>query len=406
MSTRTLSLATCLVLALAAPALTQGPCCAPSSSPGCADAACTGAVCTVDPFCCAIAWDERCAVEASVLCAACRPATTCAPPDADLLAPEGCGTSSDDPCAPVTQACVPLPLGMVIEGTAWAGDAARDVDWFEITLAEPAELEVTCWSEGPMAAAIVDAACPPTVFAEAVDGCPGRCSACLPAGTWRVAVRSLLFEPIACGEPRARYRLRATATPCAPSTPANDRCDAAQAIVEGAVAFDTRSASSEPAWLPATCDEGAGLAFTHDVWFRFTAGTDGVHRFGTCETLDFDARLSLHEACGGPVLACSDDACAGGAAQVEAGLACGQTVWIRVGGWGHGAVGTLLAEAVQPDGCACLGDFDASGEIDSSDIGILLLEFGTFGGPADLDRDLEVGSGDLGLALLLLGPCG
>lgn len=394
------------LLVFVARAVAQQSCCTPSSVPGCADAACSGAVCTVDPFCCATAWDERCALEASVLCTACRPSDTCTPPEADLLAPEDCGTSSDDPCAPVAQSCTPLPLGTLIEGTAWAGEADRDVDWFEITLAEPAELEVTCWSEGPVAATIVDTTCPPTVFAESADGCPGRCSACLPAGTWRVAVRSLLFETIPCEETRARYRLRATATPCVPSTPANDRCDAAQPIVEGAVVFDTRTASSEPAWLPATCDEGAGLAFTHDVWFRFTAGADAVHRFGTCEHPDFDARLSLHDACGGAVLACSDDACAGGAAQVDAGLACGQTVWIRVGGWGHGAIGTLLAEAVQPEGCACLGDFDANGEVDSSDIGILLLEFGTSGGAADLDRDLEVGSGDLGLALLLLGPCG
>ena len=35
---------------------------------GCEDAACSDAVCGVDPFCCAVAWDAQCASEAATLC--------------------------------------------------------------------------------------------------------------------------------------------------------------------------------------------------------------------------------------------------------------------------------------------------------------------------------------------------
>jgi len=56
---------------------------------------------------------------------------------------------------------------------------------------------------------------------------------------------------------------------------------------------------------------------------------------------------------------------------------------------------------------ACFGDMDGSGEVDSGDVGIVLLDTGPCAGcPTDLDGSGEVDSGDVGLVLLSSGPCG
>ena len=56
---------------------------------------------------------------------------------------------------------------------------------------------------------------------------------------------------------------------------------------------------------------------------------------------------------------------------------------------------------------ACFGDLDGSGEVDSGDVGIVLLDTGPcVGCPTDLDGSGEVDSGDVGLVLLSSGPCG
>ncbi len=395
-----------LSAAIAATALGQSPACEPHASPGCLDTACQAAVCPLDPFCCSTEWDQRCATEASVLCAACHPPSGCVLPPASIQEAESCGTASDDPCAWPAGTPTPLPLGATAAGRVWASDTSRDVDWFQVTLPAPGMLTVRCFGTGPIGALILDQACPPTVHAESVDGCPSTCAACLPAGTYRVAVRPLLFEALECSDPRGEYRVQATLQPCQPQAPANDRCDAAQTAALGPNAFDASDASSEPAWLPSWCDEGAGLVFTNDVWFSFTAPGTALYHFSTCGLADFDSRLAAYAACGATVLACSDDACPDGGASIDLGMTCGETVLLRVGGWGHGAAGSLLVARDADDGCACPGDLDGSGEVDCSDVSMLLLCFGDVGGPADLDGDGEVGTADIGLLLMMMGPCG
>ena len=395
----------CVALLIVSPSLAQQPCCQAHPGAGCADASCAAAVCALDAFCCSVEWDTRCASEASVACASCRPAPGCNVPAATVADTEPCGLVIDDPCAATPGTPRPLPLDTLVAGSLWTTAEGRDVDWFQLTLPSAARLRVEVFSAGPVGSLILDSTCPPTVHAESPDGCPSICEACLPAGTWRVAVRPLLFEPLACGDPLGTYAVRATVQACAPSVPPNDRCDSALAASLGDNAFDTTQASTEPSWLPPMCDEGAGLAFTHDVWFTFTAPQSAEYTLSTCGTPGFDARLALHDACGGDVLACSDDACADGGASIAVPLACGQTVLVRVGGWGHGTAGALQIATTDGVGCECPGDLDGSREVDSSDAAVLLLSFGEAGGPADLDQDGEVGSADLGLLLLMIGPC-
>ena len=54
----------------------------------------------------------------------------------------------------------------------------------------------------------------------------------------------------------------------------------------------------------------------------------------------------------------------------------------------------------------CFGDLDGSGEVDSGDVSLCLLDAGTCQGCAtDLDGSGEVDSGDVSLVLLSSGPC-
>jgi alpha-tubulin suppressor-like RCC1 family protein len=69
---------------------------------------------------------------------------------------------------------------------------------------------------------------------------------------------------------------------------------------------------------------------------------------------------------------------------------------------GAGAYHSIAILAKPP----CVGDLDESGEVDSADLGLMLLYYGPCDGcPADLDGSGEVDSGDLGLLLLYYGPC-
>ncbi len=385
-------------------AATDEPCCTSHAGIGCADPACNGIVCQLDPFCCASSWDERCASEASVLCDACRPTGACEMPVADDEESPVPGGDHLGFC-PWPPSIRTLSPGVLHGGRAWASATARDVDWFEISLDKPQLLRIELWTAGPIGVVIVDGACPPTAFAEGVDGCASVTEACLPAGVARVAVRSILFDELALEDDRSRYVLRASVSPCTPELPVHDRCDTALPVDVGRIVVDTRHATTEATWLPTTCDEGAGLAFTHDVWYAFTAREAGVFRVGTCATPAFDSRIAVYTGCGGDLLACSDDSCDGDAASAEFPMRCGETALIRVGGWGMGGLITLDLERVSTVACPCVGDIDASGEVDSGDLGICLLEFGSQGGPADLNEDGCVDAGDLGLLLLFFGKC-
>lgn len=57
--------------------LCASDCCHATFARGCSDAACEKAICTTDPFCCDVAWDEICAQEANDLCEVCSPANEC-----------------------------------------------------------------------------------------------------------------------------------------------------------------------------------------------------------------------------------------------------------------------------------------------------------------------------------------
>ncbi|MBL8858303.1 MAG: hypothetical protein JNL28_07370 [Planctomycetes bacterium] len=119
--------------------------------------------------------------------------------------------------------------------------------------------------------------------------------------------------------------------------PANDNCAAAQNIATGTYGGILTYATNDGA---ASCDPGG--ASSRDVWFSFTdpSGSGGTLSLNTCGTSGADTVLSVHSACGGAELACSDDCggapCGGPTSCLSVVLAANQTVKIRLSEKGLG----------------------------------------------------------------------
>jgi hypothetical protein len=130
----------------------------------------------------------------------------------------------------------------------------------------------------------------------------------------------------------------------AAAAPPNDDCLTATPLSEPVTIFCTLGATTDGPPLPPQCDEGFGLSFVADVWFRFVAPMSGDVCVSTCGTADFDSRLALYA--GGcsalEILGCNDDAqgCGLGSELVVA-VAAGETYYVRVGGYDASGCGAL-----------------------------------------------------------------
>jgi hypothetical protein len=166
-----------------------------------------------------------------------------------------------------------------------------------------------------------------------------------------------------------------TANGAPPVPPANDDCANASNVVAGTYGGTVLSATQDGL---ASCDPGT--VFSRDVWYAYTNPGIGQRMLtvSTCGTTALnDTVLSIHNACGGPDLACNDDnlLCA---AQPTSSLIPnypvngGQTVKIRVSDKSLGGSGnftlqvsvTVLApsndDCSSPSVLAGLGTFPVS----------------------------------------------
>ncbi|HEX2838127.1 MAG TPA: S8 family serine peptidase [Phycisphaerales bacterium] len=166
--------------------------------------------------------------------------------------------------------------------------------------------------------------------------------------------------------------------------PGNDTCGAAINVSAGGTFNGTL--------LGATNDAAAGacgLATANpDVWYRFTANAYTTLTVNTCGTNDtpsvdagIDTVLTLHSACGGAELGCSDDffGCAGAAgalrdSQLTRSMAPNETVYIRVSKYGTFPTGPFILNVTSTptappnDGCSPI-DVSAGGTYYGSLIG-------------------------------------
>ncbi|HMN95392.1 MAG TPA: hypothetical protein PKC43_04175 [Phycisphaerales bacterium] len=74
----------------------SGDCCSPGGAPYCNDAACCLAVCNIDSFCCEQSWDDACANQAQITCAALCALPSCGDPFAGSCFVVHPGPTCDD----------------------------------------------------------------------------------------------------------------------------------------------------------------------------------------------------------------------------------------------------------------------------------------------------------------------
>jgi hypothetical protein len=197
---------------------------------------------------------------------------------------------------------------------------------------------------------------------------------------------------------------------CGAPAPSNDNCATPMNLTTGSTAVSLLGSTASP---PAFACAANQTASGGDVWFRWQAPalTHGAYQIDVCG-VTFDSRLDVFKgSCGALSLqACSDNSSFCNptyGSRLTLNTECGQTYLIRLASL-QGATGfaTINIAPLSAQQNCCLGDIDGSGEVDSADLGLLLLYYGPCPNcAADLDGSGEVDSADLGLLLLYYGPC-
>ena len=138
---------------------------------------------------------------------------------------------------------------------------------------------------------------------------------------------------------------------CVGACEPGDECENAVPVGDGRFPYSTLETTiDEGPDLPAECDEGRGLRFGKDIWFRYTASCDGIATASVCDS-DFDTRLAIYEDgdCPGPFLACNDDACGEGGTRSEVSfpVVAGAKYLIRIGARFARGEGTLVMDCAE-----------------------------------------------------------
>ncbi len=170
----------------------------------------------------------------------------------------------------------------------------------------------------------------------------------------------------------------------APAPVANDTCFTAATAVLGANTFDTTEATAD---TDVECDFSEA---TRDVWFTFTAPSDGVLNATTCGGTEWDTVLSIHDGCGGTVLACNNDTwqgeCGSQSTISRFAMTAGQIIKIRVGSGWSSAFGTGTLHLSY----GCAADFNADTVVDLFDYLDFVAAFSAQETSADFNNDTVI----------------
>ncbi len=129
----------------------------------------------------------------------------------------------------------------------------------------------------------------------------------------------------------------------------NDDCANAFSISNGNLAFTTVGATTDGPPLPPGCDQGSGLGFGSDIWYRYIPTCDGTLTVSTCNQASFDTRLAAYSgSCSNlTLLGCNDDGldCNSFTSLMNLQVFSNQPILLRVGGYANnqtpaGAQGT------------------------------------------------------------------
>jgi len=121
------------------------------------------------------------------------------------------------------------------------------------------------------------------------------------------------------------------------------------------------------------CDNFGVEDVYNDLWFSYTASCTGSVAITTCDTVDFDSRIAVYDACGGTMLVCNDD-CGGGvnglSSELSLLLGSGDTVLVRVGNFaeGSGGTGTMNVSCTEAsNGACCVGGTSCIDDLSEAD---------------------------------------
>lgn len=164
--------------------------------------------------------------------------------------------------------------------------------------------------------------------------------------------------------------------------PPNDDCANAFEIDAGSHAVTTINATTDGAGLPGTCNQGTGLTFVNDVWFRHVPQCTGTLTVSTCNGAVFDTRLAAYT--DGPcesltLIACNDDSagCNFNTSLMQVPVVCGQPVLLRVGAF-NGSGNMLLNIGCEGRPCPppCPADIDGNTVVNTDDLLVVITSWG------------------------------
>jgi hypothetical protein len=427
----------------------QGSCSAPHANPGCENTECCQLVCSADPFCCQVQWDDLCADAGYVWCVA-----SCGGPLAgDCLAP-GTDPACDDPaccdaicsidafcceqlwdelCAEAAVEICLLSCGGSLSGDCLqphANPSCNDVECCEEVCAADAFCCQQAWDELCAAMAwdlCVSCGTPPNASCTVAHPTPGCgnaacCEAvcsydsfcCLSA--WdALCAQAAQILCVPCGAP--------TAGSCfAPHGPGCDDelCCLSVCIVDSfccTTSWDATCVAFAIEVCGACGNPGAGACFVphasphcedelccdavcaldpfccESEWDELCA-QEAAATCGGCGAPEAPSCLVPHATAGCDDLVCCGSICAADpfCCDIEWDILC-----------------VDLAEATCTfSDCygLCDGDLDRSGDVDAGDLAVLLGTWGTNAACGDLDGNGLVGPPDLARLLGAWGPCG
>lgn len=150
------------------------------------------------------------------------------------------------------------------------------------------------------------------------------------------------------------------ATTDCPTAADNDNCADAIEIFDGDVAVNTNGATTDGLADFLACENAGVEDCFNDIWFTYTATCDGDLTLSTCDTVDFDSRIAVYDACGGTMIACNDDGAGCGlfTSTLVMATTSGDSYTIRLGGFGDGATGSgtmSVSCAAYEAGACCIG---------------------------------------------------
>jgi len=153
-----------------------------------------------------------------------------------------------------------------------------------------------------------------------------------------------------------------------------DSCADAPSIAgSGSFPFDNTNATTDGQAHPDRCNFSSDPQISKDLWWRWTAGCDGVVTIQTCGTAGFDTELAVYSplALCSPssayLVSCNDDACSVQSRLSFVAIA-GQEYLIRLGSYISLASGAGTFQITCAENTVCVGDGANCQEVDYNEL--------------------------------------